>query len=188
MRPRALLVVLLGIMLPLHPAEAQSSCAFRGAPDALSERPSPLDSVEIRLGDASAKLCYGRPSTRGRSIVGGQDPYGSPWRLGANEPTTLHLPFEATVGDVVLGPGSYTLYAIPEDGPWTIVINGRTQRWGIPINPDVRTADLGSFVVPSEGLDEHVETLTFRFEGRGTEGTLVFEWEYVSLGIPISRR
>ncbi len=188
MESRALLIVLLGILLPIHAAEAQSTCAFRGAPNALSERPSPLDSVEIRLGDAAAKLCYGRPSTRGRSILGVQDPYGSPWRLGANEPTTLHLPFEATVGGVDLGPGSYTLYAIPEEGPWTIVINGRTQRWGIPINPDVRTADVGSFVVPSEQLDEHVETLTFRWVGVGMEGTLVFEWEFVSLGIPISRR
>jgi hypothetical protein len=188
MTPRILGVALLAVAVSSQQAEAQTTCSFRGAADALAERPSPLDSVQIRVSDGVAKLCYGRPSALGRSIVGGQDPYGSPWRLGANEPTTLHLPFPATIGSVDVEPGSYTLYAIPEDGPWTIVVNGRTQRWGIPINPDVRTADLGSFVVPTERRDEHVETLTFRFEGSGTSGRLVFEWEHVSFGIPISRR
>ena len=188
MTRRLLRLALLGAALTSQQVGAQTTCAFRGAPDALAERPSPLDSVEIRLGDVVAKLCYGRPSARGRSIVGGQDPYGSPWRLGANEPTTLHLPFAATIGSVDLEPGSYTLYAIPDDGSWTIVVNGRTRRWGIPINPDVRTEDLGSFPVTTERLTEHVETLAFRFEEHGTSGTIVFEWEQVSFGIPISRR
>ena len=92
------------------PVEAQDpTCQFRGAPEALADRPSPLDSVAIPLGDQVATLCYGRPSTRGRDMVGGLDPFGQPWRMGANEPTTLHLPFAARVGTVDLEPGSYSL-------------------------------------------------------------------------------
>lgn len=170
------------------PVAGQETCVYRGAADALAERPSPLDSVDVRLGDASAKLCYGRPSASGRTIVGIQDPYGSPWRMGANEPTTLHLPFPATIGNVDVAPGSYTLYAIPEEGPWTIVVNGNTRRWGIPISPDVREADIGSFEVPTERTDAAVETLTFRFESGGSSGTLVFEWERNRLRIPVTRR
>lgn len=165
-----------------------ASCQFRGAPDALAERPSPLDSVEIRLGRQSAKLCYGRPSARGRTIIGGLEPLGFPWRLGANEPTTLHLPFPARVGSVDLDPGSYTLYAIPEDGLWTIVVNGNTSRWGIPISPDVRRSDIGSFTVDTRRLDEAVETMTFRFDRSGASGDLVFEWERTTFSIPIARR
>jgi hypothetical protein len=169
--------------------EAQaSSCQFRGEPAALAERPSPLDSVEVRLGDAAAKLCYGRPSARGRTMIGGEDPYGSPWRLGANEPTTLHLPFPATIGNVPVQPGSYSLYAIPEQGAWTIVVNGNTNRWGIPINPDVRRSDIGSFEVETMPTSSHVETMTFRFEGSGTSGALVFAWENTMFRIPITRR
>lgn len=170
-------------------AQGQSAtCQFRGVADALSERPSPLDSVAIPLGAGVAKLCYGRPSARGRTIIGDRDPYGSPWRLGANEPTTLHLPFPARIGDVDVDPGSYTLYAIPEDGAWTIVVNGNTTRWGIPISPNVRRSDIGSFVVQTGTLNEHVEVLTFRFEGNGRAGDLVFEWERNVIRIPISRR
>jgi len=172
------------------PLPAQSAtCQFRGTLEALAERPSPLDSVEIRLGDASAKLCYGRPSTRGRAIVGEQDPYGVPWRMGANEPTTLHLPFPARVGDVLVEPGAYSLYAIPNPGAWTIVLNRNTNRWGIPISADVRAADLGSFTVSTTHLDEHVETLEFSFEpSSGSSGELVYRWERTGLRIPIARR
>jgi hypothetical protein len=184
----ALLVALSS--LAAAPLEAQTTtCKFRGAPAALAERPSPLDSVDVRLGDASAKLCYGRPSARGRTMIGGEDPYGSPWRFGANEPTTLHLPFPATIGDVALQPGSYSLYAIPEEQEaWTIVVNGNTNRWGIPINPDVRRSDIGSFEVDPMRTSSYVDLLTFRFEGSGQAGTLVFAWEDTTLRIPIARR
>ncbi len=184
-------VVVVGALLAGAPHDgwAQTpACAYRGAADALATRASRLDSVEIRLGGESAKLCYGRPSAQGRHMVGGQDPYGLPWRMGANEPTTLHLPFPAILGGVNLEAGSYTLYSIPHDGPWTIVVNANTNRWGIPLSPDVRRSDVGSFpVTPSTG-EEHVETLTFRFEGRGSEGVLVYEWETTRLRIPIARR
>lgn len=184
------LAPLLGLLVHSDVAAQTRACVFRGAPDALAERPSPLDSLEFSLGDgASAKLCYGRPSARDRTMVGGLDPFGSPWRLGANEPTTLHLPFPATIGDVPVDAGSYTLYAIPEDGPWTIIVNANTNRWGIPLSPDVRQSDLGSFVVPTSRLDEHVETMSFRFETEGaTSGALVYEWERTTFRIPVTRR
>lgn len=170
-------------------AAQTATCVFRGAPDALAERPSPLDSVQFSLGDGpAAKLCYGRPSARQRTIVGGQDPFGSPWRLGANEPTTLHLPFPATIGSVPVDAGSYTLYAIPQDGPWTIVVNANTRRWGIPLSPEVRQSDIGSFEVRTSRLDEHVETMSFHFEGGGSSGALVYEWEHTTFRIPIARR
>lgn len=167
--------------------EAQAVCQYRGAADALEERPSPLDSVAIALGGDVAKLCYGRPSARGRTMVGGVDPYGTPWRFGANEPTTIHLPFAATIGGVSVGPGAYTLYAIPEAERWTIVVNGNVSRWGIPISPDVRSSDIGSFPVEVSRGGDHVEQLTFVFEGSGGSGTLVFSWEDAVLRIPIVR-
>ena len=186
---RTLSVTAVLVTLVASDAHGQAStCQFRGVAAALSERPSPLDSVSIPMGGEAAKLCYGRPSARGRTILGGQDPFGSPWRLGANEPTTLHLPFAARIGDVDVDPGSYTLYAIPDDGVWTIVVNGNTNRWGIPISPNVRRSDIGSFRVDAGTLDEHVESVSFRFEGGGASGSLVFEWEYTTFRIPLSRR
>lgn len=190
--PRSVRIALVvaALLAPSSRAAAQTpSCQFRGAPDALLERPSPLDSVAIELGGVTAKLCYGRPSARGRPIIGGQDPYGAPWRFGANEPTTLHLPFSASVGGVDIGPGSYSLYAIPEQTSWTIVVNDNTNRWGVPITADVRASDIASFTVEAASLDEHVETLEFFFEAYGdTRGDLVYRWEGTTIRIPIARR
>lgn len=174
---------------PLAASAQVPRCEFRGAPSALAERPSPLDSVTLTLGGDVAKLCYGRPSAQGRTVVGGVDPFGMPWRLGANEPTTLHLPFPATIGEVEVDRGSYSLYAIPDQSRWTVVVNGNTNRWGIPLSADVRAADLGSFAVTAERVDEHVETLTFSFEPRGADaGDLVYRWESTTFRIPIRRR
>lgn len=183
-------IALLGVLCSPLSAQGQGAvCQFRGTADALRERPSPLDSVVVDLGGESAKLCYGRPSAEGRVMVGGEHPFGTPWEMGANEPTTLHLPFPARVGSVDLGPGSYSLYAIPGAGEWTIVVNGNPARWGVPLSADVRAADLGSFSVAPRQSRERVETLTFSFQpGEQGTGTLVYEWEGVRLSIPVERR
>lgn len=171
-------------------ARAQAAtCQFRGTRDALLERPSPLDSVLVTLGEMEAKLCYGRPSTDGLAMIGGEHPFGQPWEMGANEPTTLHLPFPARVGSVDLEPGSYSLYAIPGERDWTIVVNGNPDRWGVPISADVRAADLGSFTVPAESSATPVETLTFSFRAAGeSAGTLVYAWEGIRVSIPLELR
>ncbi len=177
------------VALTATDAVAQSpSCHYRGEPAALSERPSPLDSVAITLGAEAAKLCYGRPSARGRVMVGEVEPYGTPWRMGANEPTTLHLPFPAEVGSLALEPGTYSLYAIPEAESWTIVVNSNSNRWGVPISPAVRRDDVGSFSVPTTQTGSHVEMLTLRYTGSGMSGVIVYEWEQTRFEIPIRRR
>ncbi len=56
-----------------------------------NRRLSPLDSLTFTVGGSPVKLCYGRPSARGRTMIGGRDvAYGRLWRTGANEPTMIH--------------------------------------------------------------------------------------------------
>ena len=188
---RSLLTAAAVLIAGTFPARAQAqstTCQFRGAPEALADRPSPLDSVAIQLGDGAAKLCYGRPSSRGRAIVGGLDPHGQPWRMGANEPTTLHVPFPIRLGSIELEAGSYSLYAIPGETEWTIVANSNTNRWGIPISPNVRASDVGSTLVRPTQAGDHVETLTFTLRGSGTSGILTYAFERTTFDLEISRR
>ena len=69
-------------------------------------------------------------------------PYGEPWRLGANEATAVHLPVRARVAGVVVDRGWYSLYAVPGEREWRIVVNRDWQRWGIPIDDGVMKADV----------------------------------------------
>lgn len=151
----------------------------RGTMDEARERPSPLRSLEFIVGGNEALLCYGAPSARNREIMGGLVPFGEPWRVGANEPTTIHLSGPADVGGVALEPGSYSIYAIAGEDEWRFFISSSWQRWGIPIDDSVRSAEIDSFTVEPEDSDEYVETLEFHFEPSqdGTMGDVVMEWE-----------
>jgi hypothetical protein len=188
-RPFTSVALLVALGAPLGVQGQSPACQFRGTPDALGERPSPLDSVLVQLGGAEAKLCYGRPSTGGRAVLGTEHPFGTPWEMGANEPTTLHLPFPARVGSVDLDPGAYSLYAIPDGTEWTIVVNGNPDRWGVPLSAEVRAADLGSFSVVPREVEGPVDILTFSFVPSGERsGDLILVWERLTLSIPVERR
>ena len=168
---------------------ADLSCYLQGATaDEAEQRPSPLEQTTFTFEGGQGLLCYGAPSARGREMVGGVDPYGQPWRTGANEATAIHLSAPATIGGVSLDAGSYSLYTIPSEDQWEVFINSNWQRWGIPISDEVRATDVGSFTVTPEPTDGHVETLTFSFEPNadGTGGDIVMEWEDTRLRIPVS--
>ena len=167
---------------------ASFTCWIRGPADKLAERASPLDSIAVQIGGGTMKLCYSRPSARSRKVMGGLVPFDQSWRLGANEATSIHVPFAGEIAGVRVEPGTYTLYAIPAASKWQIVVNRGVQRWGVPIDHDVRAKDVGAGTVTTESLGAPVETLTLKFSpaaGNATE--LVLEWEKTRVRIPIRR-
>lgn len=171
-----------------QPAQAQEASCYvaQGTMEEASQRPSPLGHTVFSIDDREAMICYGRPSARGRTVMGDLVPFGQPWRLGANEATAIHLPFAAEVGGVDLEPGSYSIYAVPGEEEWTFFLNSNHERWGVPIDADVRAAEVGSFTRPAESTDEMVEQLTFRWEAHGQGmGSLVMEWENTRVEIPV---
>ena len=95
---------------------------------------------------------------------------------------------KAAPAPLELEAGSYSLYAIPGETEWTIVANTNTNRWGIPISPDVRASDVGSTLVRPTQAGDHVETLTFTFRGSGTSGILTYAFERTTFDLEISRR
>lgn len=184
-------VLALALILTVQPAAAQSgpSCFLSDATaEEAAERASPLDSASVNLGGDVAKICYGAPSARGREIMGGLVPFDQPWRAGANEATALYLTFPAAVGDLELDPGSYSLYTIPGEESWEVVLNSNHERWGVPIDPSVRSDDLGIVTVTPEPTDQMVEQMRFRWETRGeNRADLVLEWENTRIRLPVEK-
>src|SRR2546430_13590132 len=90
------------------------------------------------------KLCYSRPSARGRKVMGGLVPFGQPWRLGANEATSIRVPVAAEIAGVRVAPGTYTLYVIPGASKWQGAVQPGVQRWGNSPNDEVRAPDVGT--------------------------------------------
>ncbi len=177
-----------GAVATVDTPAATQSCVVRGSLEEARNRPSPLGELTFTLGGEEALLCYGRPAAKGRTVMGQLVPYGSPWRLGANEATAIHLPFAAQIGDVAVEPGVYSLYAVPGETEWRIHVNRQAERWGIPVNDAVMADDVGSFTRPATRTDASVEQLEFTWEPQGdSAGNLVMQWENTRVEIPVSR-
>ena len=171
-----------------RPAVAQETpdCTFQAEGSELTERASPPDSSSVELGDGVVKICYGSPRVRGREIFGGLVSYDSPWRLGANEPTTLHTTIPLSVGGVEVDPGSYALYAVPGREEWQIAVNAATERWGIPIDETVMQDDIGRATAPATSAEESVEALRITLEPAG-EGAarMAIAWASTRVEVPL---
>lgn len=178
-------------------AQASLSCGERShiswgnrGSMALEGRASPYDSVTISVGDAAAKVCYGRPSVRERQIFGALIPYDTLWRTGANEPTTIHLPFAAEIAGLAVAPGSYTIYSVPGRETWSIIVNRSTSQWGLESDytPEVRAQEIGRAPVPSRRTPAFVETFTISAQPTGTSSAeLLIDWENTRVAVPIVR-
>ena len=155
----------------------------------LAKRKSPLDSVSFTVGGKTAKVCYGRPSLRGRQMLGGEAvPFGKIWRTGANQPTMIHTTGPVTLAGLKLPAGTYSLYTVPGKAEWEIVVNRSITQWGEESNytEDVKKQELGRAKVKPESLSAPVEQFTIRTEpGSGDAKALLLEWEKTRVRIPV---
>ena len=155
----------------------------------LAKRKSPLDSLSFTVGGKTAKVCYGRPSLRGRQMIGGEAvPYGKIWRTGANEPTMIHTTGPMTLAGLKLPAGSYSLYTVPGKTEWEIVVNRSITQWGEEsgYTEEVKKQELGRAKVKPENASAPVEQFTIRAEpGSGDAKALVLEWEKTRVRIPV---
>jgi DUF2911 family protein len=166
---------------------ADTACAARNVP--VPGRKSPLDSISFTVSKQPVKLCYGRPSSRGRVMVGGKNvPYGKLWRTGANEPTIFFAPIPLSVAGLQVPPGVYSLYTVPGPKEWEIIVNRSISQWGeeSQYTDEIKAQELGRAKLKSETLAAPVETFTIRAEPVGSDAqALVLEWEKTRVRIPI---
>ena len=73
---------------------------------------------------------YGRPYLKGRKVGQELAPYGKVWRTGADEATALTTEVDLNIGGVKMPAGKYTLYTLPSEGTWKLIINKETGQWG----------------------------------------------------------
>jgi len=145
---------------------------------------SPRDTARVTLeGGKRVYVDYGRPSMRGRRIVGELVPYGRVWRTGANAATTLVTETDLRIGDAVVPRGTYTLYTMPSAGEWTLIVNRQTGQWGTQYDA---SRDLIRIPLRKAALARPVEQFTITLE-RGAAGaaTLAMAWENTRLTVPV---
>lgn len=146
---------------------------------------SPRSEIMQNVGFGTIRVDYSRPSMRGRIIFGDLVPFNELWRTGANESTTISFSENMYIEENKVPAGKYSLFTIPSEKKWTIILNKDANLWGT--NGYDRNFDLLRFEVMSEPFPEHVETFTIGF-GDMTQATarLYMEWENTRVSFMIS--
>lgn len=57
-------------------------------------------------------------------------PYDKVWRLGANEAVEFRAYNDITLGSKKVKVGVYSMFAIPGESEWTIILNSDLDYWG----------------------------------------------------------
>jgi len=147
-----------------------------------SKRPSPPGTAEITLKGKKITIDYSRPSLRGRSMDS-LTPGGKVWRTGANEATAFVTEADLTIGGASVPAGKYTLYSLPSEGAWKLIINKQTGQWGTEYNEG---QDLVRVDLAKSKLTAPVEQFTISFRSTGADSAdLLLQWETTQLSVPV---
>lgn len=168
-----MLIVSCGPQKPDSPQEVSSE-----------NRKSAIAIASIKHEKTYVKIVYGQPYRRGRTIFGEWEPYGEVWRTGANEATEITITEPILMNMKVVNPGTYSLFTIPREDSWTIILNNGLGQWGA-FNY-MEELDALRFDVPVQRNENPVEAFTIEFsELQGSLTTLSLAWGYVKIEIPI---
>lgn len=146
---------------------------------------SPMDLIVYRDADDEAvvaRVIYSRPQKRDRQIFGNLVPYGEVWRTGANEATELTLYQDMKVADATVKAGTYSIYTIPQENEWTIILNNRIHTWGAYEYTDKE--DLVRINVPVRQSPTSIESFSMAFEPNEEGANLLMGWDDKYISVP----
>lgn len=152
-----------------------------------SKRPSPPAQAQCKFSDGKTiTVDYSSPRMKGRKIFGGLVPYGEVWRTGANEATTFVNNANLTAEGKDVPAGSYSIFTVPEQNKWTLIISKHTGEWGIPYKYE--SEELARVPMQVSKTSAAVENFTINFEQGGDACTLQMSWENTQASIKISEK
>jgi hypothetical protein len=147
--------------------------------------PSPTQTIKQDFGLSSIELSYSRPGIKGRKIFGDLVPYGSVWRTGANNATTINFGDDVSIGNTKIPAGKYGLVTIPDKENWTIIITKQVD----VTSPAAykQENDVVRINVKPMMMKEKMETFTMQFaEVKPSSCEVHIMWENTAVALPIS--
>lgn len=158
--------------------------AFNSQSQAQKVQKSPKCTFTQTVGLTDITVTYFRPGLKGRELST-LAPNGKVWRTGANNATELKIADPITIGGKELAPGTYSIYSIPGDGEWTIIINKKLS-WGTQYD---EKQDLMRFSAKATKTADVTETFTINvadIDANGKDAKLELRWGNVSVKAPFT--
>jgi len=152
---------------------------------------SPHETISAVIDGNRVTITYGRPyaikpgTTEVRKIWGTLVPYGQPWRMGADEATTLITQKPLQMGGTTIPAGVYTLYMMPsETGVSKLAISTQLGGWGIPVDTK---HDLAQVDLTKDALDKPADQFTMGIaKNPAGGGVLKLMWESTQFSVPFT--
>jgi hypothetical protein len=139
-----------------------------------------------KLGEkAVARVIYSRPQKGGRELFGKLIPYGKVWRTGANEATEIKFYQDIELAGKKVAAGTYSLFTIPSEKEWTIILNSDVDYWGAYSYKSEN--DVVRVTAPATELNTAVENFTIQFNKKGEKGgEMKLAWDKTVVAVPFT--
>lgn len=149
---------------------------------------SPAASFEQEVGSAKIKVAYSRPLVRGRKVFGELVPFDKLWRTGASDCTVINTSEDIYFGNNLLKAGSYSIFSIPSNNEWTIIVNTDTALHGETGYDEKK--DVMRIKVPIEKSPNFYETFTIELNDINSKGEAFLKiiWENTMVKIPLKSK
>lgn len=144
---------------------------------------SPLDITYYRAERTAPpmiKVIYSRPQLNGREL-NKLAPNGKMWRTGANEATEIKFFQDMNFGGKPVKAGTYSLFTIPGETEWTVILNSELDVWG---NFSYKEAnDVVRVNVPVSSGDS-IDDFSIVFEN----DHMHIGWGTLRIAVPVSKK
>ena len=88
---------------------------------------------------------------------------------------------DGTFGGKPVKAGKYTLYTIPREKEWEVILNSKLEQWGAYDYEKIKGNDVLHVTVPSGSTKEVVEKFTITVKA----DAMVMEWDQTRVSVPI---
>lgn len=149
----------------------------------LDKSPADIAVFPKRGSDKAVKVVYSRPQANDREVFGNLVKYGKVWRTGANEATEITFYKDVKFGGKMVKAGTYSLFSIPNEGKWTIILNSELNQWGAYQYEE--KSDVVRVEANVKSSDENVEAFSIIFDKSNSGTTMYIGWENTIVEIPI---
>ena len=144
---------------------------------------SPMDAASYpssyKISDKAVKVVYSRPQLKDRP-VSKLAPNGKVWRTGANEAAEISVFKPFKLGGKMIAPGTYSLFTIPGDSEWTIILSSDVNVWGSYSYNEAN--DVVRIKAPVSKDMKSIEAFTIVF----TDDAMHLGWGTIRVAVPIS--
>lgn len=147
---------------------------------------SPMDMASFptsyKISDKLVKISYSRPQLKGRTVVE-LAPNDKVWRTGANEAPEITFYKDVMFGGEAVKAGTYTLFTIPSDNEWTVILSTAKNVWGSYFYKE--SEDVVRVKGAVSASEEVIEAFSIAFDGEEEIKNMYFGFGNTVVTVPV---